>query len=565
VSCRLICAGLGFATIATLRRLGLDGGAGRLPHTGGRFPTTLREMTEYQDPLSARQMVRKPAVTTGAGVAVTHNRIASLVAARVLAEGGHAVDAAIAASFALGVVEPWMSGVGGVGAMLVHDAASGTVQGFDFGAVSPQGVRREDYDILGGADSDLFGWPQVRDNRNVVGAPAVVAPSLVGGLDLAHRTYGALPWARLVEPAIALAREGVPVAWPTTLIVATAFSDLSRDAASRAVFLPGGAPPVPPIASAAPVLLRNRALADTLAVIAGEGAAALYRGSLAAALVSDLAAMGGVLSQDDMARARAVAVTPAKQTHASHVLHVLPELNGGPTAARALATLDDHGHAGRYDPAAPGPVTAMAAALREAWTHRFASMGDSGGVTSTTHVNIIDRKGNAVALTQTLLSLFGARVMSPSTGILMNNGMNWFDPRGGPNGLAPGRRALANYCPVLLTAERDVIAIGGAGGRKILPAVAQLAAMVTSGMTIEGAMHHPRIDVSGTDTVVADARLPEGVRAALSRKFTTLTATPTVYPYPFTIASIARRHHGETQGASDPVQPTTEAVAEDEA
>jgi gamma-glutamyltranspeptidase/glutathione hydrolase len=517
--------------------------------------------------LSRRQLVRKPATVTGAGIVVTHNRFASQAGARVLAEGGHAVDAAIAASFVLGVVEPWMSGIGGVGALLVHEAASGTTTGIDAGAVSPAGLDPSRYRTVPGTDSDLFGWPAVEGNRNVVGAEAVAIPSLVAGLGLAHRRFGKLPWARLIEPAIELARNGVPVEWPTTLKVATAFADLSRDPGCRAWFLPGGAPPVPPISAGAGTLpvLTNAALADSLARLAADGPATLYNGAVGAALVADLSAMGSHLSVADLAAARSVEVAPATQPLAGHILHTLPELNGGPTAARALATLADHGHAGRYDPAAAGPVTAMAAALREAWETRFRTLGDSPGQTSTTHLNVADRRGNVVALTQTLLSLFGARVLSPSTGILMNNGINWFDPRGGPNGLAPGRRALANYCPVILTGERDVIAIGGAGGRKILPAVAQLAAMVTSGMTIEGAIHHPRIDVSGNDTVTADARLPEGVRAALARRFPVVEAEPAVYPYPFTIASLARRQGGQSEGATDPVQPTTEAVAEDDA
>ena len=115
----------------------------------------------------------------------------------------------MATAFALGVVEPWMSGIGGVGAALVYDAKSRKVTAFDFGGRSPKGLKVEDFKLKPGADGDLFGWPVVEGNVNTVGAKAVVAPTEPAGLALLHKTFGRQRWGDLVMPAVALARDGL--------------------------------------------------------------------------------------------------------------------------------------------------------------------------------------------------------------------------------------------------------------------------------------------------------------------------------------------------------------------
>jgi gamma-glutamyltranspeptidase / glutathione hydrolase len=220
----------------------------------------------------------------------------------------------------------------------------------------------------------------------------------------------------------------------------------------------------------------------------------------------------------------------------------------------------------------PGPLdaaafTAVAASLKDAWDKRFATMGDTaqtGATSSTTHLSVVDRDGNMVALTQTLLSLFGARFLSPSTGILLNNGINWFDPRPGrPNSIGANKRTLSNYCPAIMLGADDAAAIGGCGGRKILPAVFQLLVMMANGSSLDTAFHAPRIDVSGGETVVVDRDLAVDVRAALSGAFKTLEVERTTYPAHFTIASGVRRSGGMNEGATEPHHPWSEAVAEE--
>ena len=520
--------------------------------------------------LSRNRQVRKPAVRSEGGIVVSQNRAASEVGARVLKAGGHAVDAAVATAFALGVVEPWMSGIGGVGAALVYDAKSAKVTAFDFGGRSPKGLKVEDFKLKPGADGDLFGWPVVDGNVNTVGAKAVVAPTEPAGLALLHKTFGRQRWGDLVMPAVAMAREGFCVDWHTTLVIATAFADLARDKGAAARFLPGGAPPSPAAATDPNPAkrLELKALADTLLVLAEQGSAALYTGKLAQGIADDIRAMGGYLNEADLAAVAPNTVTPREIPYRDRTIHVLPELNGGPALEVAFRNLT----ANRATPADVLDASAFHAyahAMRQSWAWRFEHMGDAGertAPTSTTHMAVIDRDGNVVTLTQTLLSLFGSRIVLPQSGILMNNGINWFDPRqGGPNAIAPDRRVLANYVPAIMTGGDRVIGIGGCGGRKIIPAVFQLLAMSAEyGVDLDSVFHQPRIDVSGVGRIAVDRRLDQATIDGLARDFDVVLAEPVVYTNPFTIASAVARSGSINEGATEPEQPWAEAVAEDD-
>jgi gamma-glutamyltranspeptidase / glutathione hydrolase len=517
--------------------------------------------------LSTRQTVRKPAVRSAGGIVVSHNRLASEIGARVLAAGGHAVDAAVATSFAIGVLEPWMSGVGGSGAMLVREAKDARVTAINFGARSPQGLNPADYPMVEGSGGDLFGWPRVKDDRNLRGVSSVCAPTLVAGVASAHARFGRQRWGDLVRPSIALAADGPTVDWYTTLMVSRAFGDLMQDAGARSVFLPANVPPAPAqLANGPAVRLPNPTLARTLAAIADGGADALYRGPLMQALLADLKAAGGAHAEADFAAASEVRTSePRTMAYLAHTLHVVPELNGGPTLLDALAGMAQRWKGGAFDGAA---FAAVASGLQDAWRKRFASMGDSAQIAphgSTTHLSVVDRDGNMVTLTQTLLSLFGSMYLSPSTGILLNNAINWFDPRpGGPNSIAPGKRVLANYAPAVMTGPDDAIAIGGSGGRKILPAVFQLLVMMANGRSLDEAIHAPRIDVSGNEGVVVDRTLPREVLDTLAAQFSTVEVERGVYPYHFTIASAVRRIAGVNEAATEPYNPWGEAVSEEQ-
>src|SRR5262249_4805590 len=185
-----------------------------------------------------------------------------------------------------------------------------------------------------------------------------------------------------------------------------------------------------------------------------------YEGEVAHALVRDLRAKGSRMSEADLAGYAAHFVGAQTVPYRDGRIYVAPGLTGGPTLAPALRILEAALGPTRGTPGAASYV-AYARALDQAFSARFAGMGDNTGdaaglaeaaqaPSSTTHFNVVDRHGNICAVTQTLLSIFGSRVVSPSTGLLLNNGIMWFDPvPGRPNSLGPGKRCLGNLCPVI--------------------------------------------------------------------------------------------------------------------
>lgn len=526
-------------------------------------------LTDIRSPnLSRGLRLTKPATRSDRGIVTAHNRQAAHVGAEILAAGGSAVDAAVAVSFAIGVLEPWMSGIGGVGAMLVRPP-DGPVTTIDAGARSPAGLDPADFPLIEGKDGDLFGWPNVLEDRNVIGAKSVCIPGLLRGLGAAHARFGRLPWADLVAPAIRLAEAGPIVDAHTTLWIAQDMARLRRNEACAAWFLPGGLPPSAPAAVTGRVArLSNPALARSLRRIAEDGPEALYTGEIAAALAADVQAAGGYLTAEDLAGFTAVEAPAKTEPYRDHMLHLVPELNGGVTVALALRLLS-----GRAKPAGaptPAEVVASCKAMAQAWEHRFSQLGDGAERTlpsCTTHFSVIDRDGMAVSLTQTLLSLFGSGVVSPQTGILLNNGVNWFDPRPGRvNAIGPAKKALANYTPMMMTGpEGDVIAIGGSGGRKILPAVFQALIHVADyGYDLEQAIAAPRYDLSAPPVVVADARLGAETLAALAADFPVVLSERMLHPNSFTTLGAVRRRNGVNEGMAEPWHLWSDAVAEGE-
>ena len=514
--------------------------------------------------------VRKPVVQSRGGIVATQNRIAGEAGAKILADGGNAVDAAVATGFALAAVEPWNSGFGGVGFMLIYLAKENRVEVVDFGPISPRGLDPADYPLIGGETTDLFTWPSVRDDRNVRGPLSIAVPGHVDGLGLALETFGTMRFADVMQPAIGLADQGIAIDWFLTLKVATNARELARYPTTKDVWLPGDFPPV--TAPGAPLArLKLKGLAATMRRLAQAGRRDFYEGEIAAAIVRDIGAMGGSLKLDDLRSYRARLARPLEVEYRGAHLALAPALTAGPTFERALT------HLREIKLRAGGPhadaFLAYARGLREAYAERLATMGETSDhrdPSTTTHLNVVDRHGNMVALTQTLLSVFGSKVVLPSTGVLMNNGIMWFDPRpGSPNALAPGKRALTNMCPLI--ARRDGkawFAIGASGGRKILPAVFQISSfLIDHGMTLEDAFHQPRIDASGGETVSADARLPEAIRSTLAQKFPVSETELVVYPTNFACPSAVLRDpkDGMHYGIGDVMSPWSGAAAESSA
>ncbi len=531
------------------------------------------------DNFSRSQIVRKPARRSRNGLVAAQHRVAAEVGAAILARGGNAVDAAIATSFALGVVEPWMSGPGGGGAMILRRAGEDRLQAIDFSMRAPAALDPADYPIDRGLSDDLFPWPRVVEDRNALGALAVAVPGHVAGMGLAHERFATMEWDALLAPAVALARKGLTVDWYASLLIASAARELDRDPVARRVFLRDGYPVSSAWTATAQERCRLDGFADSLATIAAEGPRAFYEGDLARRIVADIQAAGGRLSREDLAGYRARIVEPLEIPFFGARIHAAPGLTAGPTLRHVAAlTADDPravpGGAGGSAPGAPGAdaYVAWAEALRTAYAERLATMGDVADDGPhrgcTTHFNVVDRAGNMVAVTQTLLSIFGSKMMLPDTGILMNNGIFWFDPEPGrPNSLGPGKRCLQNICPIVAARpDGSWFALGASGGRKILPAVAQLAAFMSAwGMDLETAFHTPRIDVSGVEIVVADAALDDSVHEALARRFAHHRFPRTVYPFAFACPSgIERDADGGNAGCTEIMSPWGDAVAEED-
>jgi gamma-glutamyltranspeptidase/glutathione hydrolase len=512
--------------------------------------------------LSRSLVFNKPAAVSARGVVASQNRAASAAGAQVLRDGGNAIDAAVATALALTVVEPWMSGLAGGGALLFYSAKTGSVKVVDFSMVAPAALDPSTYQVVAGEDTDLFGWPKVIDNRNLLGASSVAVPGVVAGLSSALSAFGTRSWADMLAPAIELARQGLEVDWFTNLMIAQAVPDLQKFDVSAADFLRAGQAPLPaaPALGVRPLRLKRERLLATMERLAAAGPRDFYEGQIAASMVADMQAEGGYLSMQDLRAYHAKILEPAELSYRGQRVCVVPGLNGGPTVLAALRDL-----ARRYTPADTidaDTFVAHAASLHAAWQERLADMGHSGGESCTTHLSVVDAEGNMVALTQTLLSIFGSRLTLPHSGLLMNNGIMWFDPvPGRPNSIAPGKRPLANFAPTLLLGPNGNYALGGCGGRKIIPAVFGIISFLTDhGLSLADAIARPRIDVSGSQWITADSRLPKATLEALTQVLPVVTAERTVLPMNFAIASGVGDRNGEKSGATEPSTPWAEAI-----
>ncbi len=512
-------------------------------------------------------VINKPFARSTRGVVAAQHRVAAQVGADILATGGNAIDAAVATGFALASIEPWNSGLGGIGYMLIYLAKEKRVEAVDFGPVSPRSLDTRDYPLAGGTTTDLFTWPSVFGDRNVHGPMSTTVPGVADGLGLALERFGSMPFGEVLAPAIALADIGLPIDWFLTLKVATMAGELARYPSTKGIWLPNGLPPVT-AAGASLGHLMLTGLADTLRRLAIAGRRDLYDGEIAASISSDLKLLGGNLTREDLRAYRARVVPPVECLYRDARVFLAPGLTGGASMAEALDQLA----AQRFTPSGPDAAAFItyAGVLRAAYARRLQGMGeikDERDPGCTTHFNVVDRHGNMVAVTQTLLSVFGSKLVLPSSGILMNNGIMWFDPTPGkPNSLGPNKRPLTNMCPVIVRRDRGPsFAIGASGGRKIFPAILQMTSMlVDHGLSLEAAFHQPRIDASGGDVVGADPRLPQATLDRLALHFPIQLTEHLVYPTNFACPSAVLDDPvtGERYGIGDVMSPCSGAVAE---
>jgi gamma-glutamyltranspeptidase/glutathione hydrolase len=414
---------------------------------------------------------------------------------------------------------------------------------------------------------DLFSWPEVEGDRNIHGPLSFVIPSAVAGYATLHGEHGRLPVVDVLAPAIALARRGLAQDWFTTLKVANAAAVLRLYPESARIYLPGGLPPVAPY-QGSPGFFRQGALPATLERLARAGFRDFYEGEIAASIAADLRDMAGLLTAADLAGCRARFLPAVAAPWRGRTLHLSNGLTATPTFRRVMALMEAADWAGAVPSAAWH--LALARALRTAYAERLAGLGEAepkAAESCTTHLTVCDADGMMVAMTTTLLSSMGSRVVLPRSGVLMNNGVMWFDPRPGtPNAMAPGKRPLTNMSPVIATdaSGRPAIALGASGGRRILASVYQLLAYVAGfGMDPEAAAHHPRLDVSGAESVTADRRLPAATLAALAADGPVEVVEHAVLPVNFACPNlIAIGADGMRTGISDAMSPWSAALAQ---
>jgi gamma-glutamyltranspeptidase/glutathione hydrolase len=505
---------------------------------------------------TSRLSVTKSAVEARHAVVTAGHPLGAAVGAQVLRRGGNAVDAAVATAFAMAVVEPFMSCLAGGGSLLIHRPRRGESVALDFNVEAPAAAHARMYRLGRGTGSDLFPWRAVQGDENVHGHRAVAVPGSVAGLALALERYGTMDLRDVVAPAARLARRGVPMDWYLSLVVGMYAEELARFPEAARTYLREGRYPPRPANFGAADRLRQPALARSLELIGKEGPDAFYRGELAERIVAEMKRGGGLVTREDLAAYRVRLAPPLEGTYRGVRLLGLPGATGCVTALEALNIL------GRFDVARHGAGDAAtfhrrAQAFRVAFADRFRYLGDPSRVAApwdrlasaayaarvargldstgprrasrrraapgadecTTQVCAVDRERTLVSLTHTAVSLFGSKVVVPGTGLLLANGMIWFDPEPGrPNSIAPGKRALVNMTPFLALQDgAPYLAVGAPGGRKIVSAVPQvLSNLIDFRLSPQAACEAPRLHTEG-EAVYVDDRVGPGVVAALRR------------------------------------------------
>ena len=510
--------------------------------------------------------IRKPAVTSKKGMVASQHYLASEAGVEILRLGGNAVDAAITTGLTLGVVEPWMSGIGGGGYMAIYIAATQEVKIIEFGMQAPAAAEPHDYPLAnsGSNSKESFNWPKVVDDTNIHGPMAAAVPGYIKGISLALENFGTMNWRDVFEPACRHAELGLPIDWFSAQKISLISRGLRLYPETRRTYLADGLPPTINLNGTIDHLMLGK-LPETYRRLQATSEAEFYKGDLAKTIVSDLNEAGSKISVEDLRNYRASISQPISIPYRGSTLHVSGPLTAGPSIALAMTQLQD-----QYQPGEkPDKETfkQYAAALLDAYGHRLANLGE-GQSGNTSHLCVTDRDGNMVSLTQTIMSAFGSRIMLPRSGILMNNGMMWFDPRpGGPNSVASSGKPLCNMCPVILSGkDGSHTAIGACGGRKIFPAVFQLASLITDfGLSAEAAAHHPRIDVSGTDQITVMDHMDNAVINAMRGEYPTVMLSPNgVSPNLFALPQIIKReNNGVAEGACFIPSPHAKVIAAD--
>lgn len=478
-------------------------------------------------------------VISAYGIVATSQTLASQAGAQVLARGGSALDAAIAANAVLGVVEPMMNGMGGDLFVIYREAKTGKLTGLNASGWAPQHLTLASLRAL-----NLDTMPQQ-------GIHSVTVPGCVDGWERLHKRFGRLAWSTLFVPAIWYAEHGFPV---TELIQASwqaAEQKLRGDAAGTGIFLPGGAAP------RVGDVFRNPRLAGALRLIAKDGADAFYRGPIAQAILATCGRLGGKMTAADLSEFASEWVEPVATRYRGWTVYELPPNGQGIAVLEMLNILENFGLAAlpaadalhykieaqklaygdlqRYvaDPRfAQVPVEALLAKsyaagrakrIDPARAHCGVRPGEPlSGAGDTIYLSVVDREGNIASLIQSIYLAFGSGVVVPEYGFhLHNRGALFSLDADHPNALAGRKRPFHTIIPGYMEKDNLHIGFGIMGGLNQAQAHAQFVSnLVDYGMNIQAALEAPRftkLTFGGCDVMI-EQRVPADVRAALAAR-----------------------------------------------
>jgi gamma-glutamyltranspeptidase / glutathione hydrolase len=492
-------------------------------------------------------------VATTRGLVAASSPLAAQAGAQMLARGGHAVDAAIATNAVLGLVEPFMNGMGGDLFAMVYDAGADALHGLNASGPAPQAL------------SPAVLHAQGADTMPVTGIHSVTVPGAVAGWAALHQRFGRLPFAEVLGPARFYAEEGFPVG----SIVAAGWADheetLAAEPAAAAVYLPGGQPP------RAGAVFRNQDLARSLQLVAEHGRDAFYRGPIAEAIVSLSRQRGGTMSAADLATFEPEWVTPVSTTYRGWTVYELPPNTQGIAALMMLDVMEQMPLA-RFGFHSVDALHAMIEAKKLAYADMLRWVGDPrfgtaplpalldkrraagraasidmaraaahvipdrlDGLTTghggdTVYLSAIDRDGNIVSLIQSIFKGFGSGLVAPGTGFALHNRGALFTLQPGhPNELAPGKRPLHTIIPGFMCRGDVRIGFGIMGGFNQAQAHAQFVANVADfGLDIQQALEAGRFTkptFSGLDVCVEET-IPAAVRRGLATRGHELIEVP---------------------------------------
>lgn len=463
------------------------------------------------------------------GMVVTAQHLATHVGVDILKAGGNAIDAAVAVGYALAVVYPAAGNLGGGGFMTIQQA-NGHTTFLDF---------REKAPLAATANMYLDSNGNVIKGASTYGQLAVGVPGTVSGMEFARKKYGTMKRAALLAPAIKLAKNGFVLEQGDVALLSSATQAFKKNPDSAAIFLNHGE------SFQAGQKLVQRDLAQTLGRISEKGRDGFYKGAVANAIVSSSQAGHGVITQADLTqyqtrelqpitcnyRGYGIVSAPPPSSGGVVICEILNILEGYPLkqlgfrSAQAVqyqieamrhAYVDRNSYLGDPDfvnnPVAHLLDKAYAAKIRAVIAPHKAGISQNikAGVaphegTNTTHYSIIDKWGNAVSVTYTLNSWFGAKVMAANTGVMLNNEMDDFTVKigepnsyglvqGRANAIAPGKRPLSSMSPTIVTRDgKPLMVLGTPGGSRIITTVLlTILNVVDYGMDMQAAVDAPR-------------------------------------------------------------------------